>query len=304
MLLAAVWVWLGPTLRSELGLSGPPIPDRGDQLRVVTWNLANFRGDAEEHDLARMREVIEELDPDVLALQEVRSPDALRELLPGWELVVSDRGGRGHQRLAIAWRSDRVRSLAEPREHSQLSLGGRVRPGLSAYLRGRSGGPDFAVLVVHLKAMPDGIDQRRRQWPVLLDLAAELAATTGDRDLIVLGDFNSTGAPGQGPADEQRELTEHLSAAALRRLPNASGCSAYYDGRRRDAWKEPSEIDLVWIRELDEALGSEAQVVSGAHCQRYACRDFRSTQAYPVRDYERVSDHCPVVLDLARRDDD
>ena len=54
----------------------------------------------------------------------------------------------------------------------------------------------------------------------------------------------------------------------------------------------------------DEALASEAQVVSGAHCQRYACRDFRSTQAYPVRDYERVSDHCPVVLDLARRDDD
>ena len=76
------------------------------------------------------------------------------------------------------------------------------------------------------------------------------------------------------------------------------------DGRRRDAWKEPSEIDLVWTRDLAESLAAEAQVHSGTHCAAKRCRDFRSTEAYPLRDYEFVSDHCPVILDLTRADDD
>ncbi|HLT41027.1 MAG TPA: hypothetical protein VK034_32340, partial [Enhygromyxa sp.] len=233
----------------------------------------------------------------------------LEALLPGWELQVSDKGGRGHQRLAIAWRSDRVALLASE-EHPQLSLDGRVRPGLSGYLQGRDGGPDFWLLVVHLKAMPDALDQRRSQWPQLLEIADAIVrggpggVGEGDRDLLIVGDFNSTGPPGSKPAVEHRELDRVLAPAELRRLPCATGCTAYYDGQRRDAWKEPSEIDLIWARELRESLASDAVVFSGTHCAASRCRDFRSTDAYPVRDYEAVSDHCPVVVDLLRADDD
>nr|WP_255216312.1 endonuclease/exonuclease/phosphatase family protein [Pseudenhygromyxa sp. WMMC2535] len=288
----------------------------GEQVRVVSWNLENFRGDPQHHDLARMHAVVDELDADVLALQEVKDPKALAALLPGWRVAVSERGGSGHQRVAVAWRPERIEGLGEAIEHAELSLGGRVRPGLSMYLRGRGGGPDFWLTVVHLKAMPTGIDQRREQWPTLVALSEALAkrpipAGAGDgrggdrdRDQIVLGDFNSTGAPGAGPGEEHRELDAALAAAGLRRIENAGGCSAYYDGQRRDAWKEPSEIDLVWVRELGESLGLGARVHPGTHCAAHGCRDFRSTEAYPVRDYESVSDHCPVILDLQRADDD
>lgn len=308
-LLAVLWMLLGPELR-ELGrLSGPSPGSRDDALRIVSWNLANFAGADDHHDIARMREVIEQLDPDVLAVQEIKDPEALAQLLPGWELALSDKGGRGHQRLGIAFRPERVELLAHD-EHPQLSLGGRVRPAFSAYLRGRDGGPDLWLVVVHLKAMPDAQDLRREQWPVLVEIIEGLGRRgpgTGDRDLVILGDFNTTGPVGagtRGPALEQAELADVLAEVELRRLSNASGCTAYYDGRRRDAWKEPSEIDLVWVRALDESLGVDAQVVSGTHCASERCRDFRSTKAYPVADFESVSDHCPIVLDLVRADDD
>lgn len=298
---AIAWAYLGAGIRELAGISAPTPDPRGDALRLVSWNLANFAGAESGHDLDRIREVIAELDPDVLALQEIKDPQALAALLPDWQLQVSEQGGRGRQRLAIAWRADRVELLASE-EHPQLSLGGRVRPGLSAYLRGRDGGPDFWLLVVHLKAMPDAIELRREQWPRLLDIAN--ATSKRDRDLLIVGDFNTTGPPGGKPEIEHRELDRALAPSGLRRLPCATGCTAYYDGQRRDAWKEPSEIDLMYARDLAESLREGAQIHSGTHCAASRCRDFRSSDAYPVRDYEKVSDHCPLVVDLVRADDD
>jgi endonuclease/exonuclease/phosphatase family metal-dependent hydrolase len=305
-----VWAWLGPDMRELAGISGTGPPDRDGAVRVISWNLANFEGSASGHDLERMREVIEDLDPDVIAVQEIKDPEALAALLPGWELRLSSKGGRGRQKVGLAWRPDRV-ALLDSAEHPELSIGGRVRPAISAYLRASDGGPDFWLIVVHLKAMPDSVALRRdAQWPVLADIADGCLTRTagaGDRDLIVVGDFNTTGPPGQGPlgpALEQGELAKVLGPASLRRLTSATGCTAYYDGQRRDAWKEPSEIDLMWVRGLEESLDASAEVHSGTHCAASSCEDFRSTDAYPVRDYESVSDHCPVVLDLHRADDD
>jgi endonuclease/exonuclease/phosphatase family metal-dependent hydrolase len=308
LLFAGFWWWFGDRLRDDLGLAGSPMPARDDALRVVSWNLENFTGDPTSHDLDRLREVIAELDPDVIALQEIKDPRALAELLPEFELLASNGGGRGDQKVAIAWRPDRVVRIAGPIEHSELSLGGRVRPGLSAYLRGREG-PDLWLVVVHLKAMSDGIDQRREQWRELVAIAdaaqqRSLGPDAADLDLLIVGDFNSTG-PGDGTwSDEQRELANALAPARLRRIPSHDGCTAYYDGRRRDAWKEPSEIDLMWVRGLDESLDGATRLVVGTHCARRSCQPFRSTDAYPEPDYERLSDHCPVVLDLTRADDD
>jgi endonuclease/exonuclease/phosphatase family metal-dependent hydrolase len=304
-----VWAWRGSDLREHAGLSGVGPAARGDQLRVVSWNLENFEGSPSDHDLERMREIIEQLDPDVLAVQEVKHPEALAALLPGWEISLSSAGGRGHQLLGVAVRPDRV-ELLEHAEHPQLSLDGHVRPAFSVYLRGREQGPDFWLVVVHLKAMPDGIDRRRLQWPMLTTLALDGlmdGAGARDRDLLIVGDFNTTGPVGagtRGPAIEQAELAQVLAPAQLRRLRNTGGCTAYYDGQRRDAWKEPSEIDLVWARDLAESIGPDTEVRSGTHCAEERCQDFRSSDAYPVRDYELVSDHCPVVLDLTLADDD
>jgi endonuclease/exonuclease/phosphatase family metal-dependent hydrolase len=308
LVFAGFWWAFGDRLRDDLGLAGSPVPEREDNLRVVSWNLENFTGDPASHDLERLREVIAELDPDVLALQEINDPRAIAELLPEFELLASNGGGRGHQKVAIAWRPDRVERIAGPIEHPELSLGGRVRPGLSAYLRGREG-PDLWLVVVHLKAMSDGIDQRRGQWNELVVIAEAaqrrpVGIDPPDLDLLIVGDFNSTGPTDGTWSDEQRELATALAPAQLQRIPSHDGCTAYYDGRRRDAWKEPSEIDLMWVRGLNESLDGATRLWTGTHCARRSCQPFRSTDAYPEPDYEGLSDHCPVVLDLTRADDD
>ncbi len=292
---------VGGRLRGELGLPGDgAAPPKGAALRVATWNLRNFPEPGQ--DQARLRERLHGLDADLLAVQEIHDPGALQALLPGWQLALSEQGGRGHQRLGIALDPDALELVGAGREHPELSMRGHVRPGFSAYLRARGGGPDFHVLVVHLKAKSDGYDLRVQQWPLLAALAGDLLLR--DPDLVVLGDFNATGPAGGTPLQEIAALEATLGAVGLRRLGSSEPCSVYWDGVRRDAWKEPSLLDLVWVAGLHEGLDSAAQVRPIHHCARHRCQTFRSTDAHPEPDYADLSDHCPVVLDLAPGADD
>ena len=170
-----------------LGLGGDRAPEKGTSLRLVTWNLRNFPG--EHQDLELLKSRLGALDADIIAVQEIKDPAALRSLLPEWELAISKRGGRGHQKLGVLYNPGRVELVGEPAEHDQLSLRGRVRPAFSAYLRGRGGGPDFHLVVVHLKAMTKGYSQRAQQWPMLAELVASLQETdpgAGDSDVILV----------------------------------------------------------------------------------------------------------------------
>ena len=63
-------------------------------------------------------------------------------------------------------------------------------------------------------------------------------------------------------------------------------------------------LDLFFAADLDESIVGEPRVIPTAHCARNACNSFRSTTAYPDPHFEGISDHCPVVLDLRRGDDD
>lgn len=304
LLIAAYALW-GEQLRERLGLRGDGPPDKGAAVRVVTWNLRNFPDEHQDLDLLQAR--LESLDADVIAVQEIKEPEALRALLPRWKLAISERGGRGRQKLGVLYNPARVELVGEPAEHDELSLGGRVRPALSVYLRTRGGGPDFHLVVVHLKAMTAGYSQRAQQWPMLASIVGSLQENDrggGDQDVIVVGDFNTTGPPGGDTAEELRALEDLFGSAGLRRLPSARGCSTYWDGPRRDAWQEPSLLDLVWVGDLAEAMGGDAQAAALGHCARHRCEAFRSTDAYPDLDFETVSDHCPVIVDLAFADDD
>lgn len=300
--LVLAWAIAGEHVRRLLDLQGDgTAPGKADgRLRVVTWNLRNFPDKGQ--DLARLRTRLHELAADVIAVQEIHDAAALRELMPGWELVLSEAGGRGGQKLGFLYDPAQLELVGGPREHKQLAMGGAVRPGLSGYLRARGGGPDFHVLVVHLKARDEGYALRRSQWAALAEIVQEIARDDGD--VIVLGDFNATG-PARGRPDEELALLDaRLGEVGLQRVDNGSGCSVYWDGARRDAWQEPSHLDLVWVGGLLEADAASLKAEPLLHCARHACRPFRSTQSYPERDYADLSDHCPVVVDLRRGPDD
>jgi endonuclease/exonuclease/phosphatase family metal-dependent hydrolase len=288
-------------LRPYLDVGGEVVPDKGHGLRVVTWNLRNFEGEASDHDLDLLRTRIESLDPDVLAVQEIRDPEAFTRVVtdwgPHWKTALSKGGGKGHQRLGIVYDARRVELRGAPREHRSMTLGGRVRPAHSTYLRAREDGLDFHLVVVHLKARPSGYEMRREQWGLLGAVLRELEPRA-DRDVIVLGDFNTTGPENGLPDSELVALDEALGASDLRRVDNPQRCSAYWDGARRDAWKEPSMLDLVFVRGFENSLPAQAQLTPGAHCAAHSCEVFRSTKSYPDPDFGGISDHCPMVLDF------
>lgn len=294
----------GDLVRDHVGLERPVTPPaKRGRLRIATWNLENFPN--EDQDPALLGERLRDLDADVIAVQEIQDADALAALLPGWQIHLSRRGGRSGQKLGVAIDPATVEIVGMPVEHAELSLKGKLRPALSVYLRARAGGPDLHVVVVHLKAFDDGIEIRRRQWAKLVDLVGQITlAPPNDTDVIVLGDFNTTGAPGRETADELIEVDAELATVGLERLEIPPGCTAYWDGTRRDAWKEASLLDLVYVKDLREARAEKLEAFAFGPCARHACEAFRSTPAYPEPDFAMLSDHCPVVLDLATGSDD
>lgn len=271
-------------------------------LRVGTWNLRNF---PDGHDLEWVRESIEDLAPDLLALQEVVEPAGLDGLLGGRKPRFTVAGGRGGQRLGIAYDPRRLAAVGDMIEHVPLAMGGRVRPAFVQQLEtvgtvagtgaGMAGGWRFWVVVVHLKARPQGQAMRREQWRLLGDL---VGTCTGP--VVVMGDFNVTGAKRdreQGPEVELEDLERELGRVALARLPVVGGCTAYWDGVRRDVWQEPSLLDLIWVND-GWGQGAETTLAKPAgHCARHECQAFQASDAYPDLDL-RASDHCAVLADL------
>ena len=289
---------IAPQLRQSLGLIGnSEVPQKTQSLRLVTWNLHNFPN--AQQNLERIQSTILGLNADLIAVQEVVNKDALAQLFPTWQLYLSQAGGRGHQKLGVLVNPETIEVIGLPQEHPELSFSGDLRPAYSLYVRARHLPLDFHVVVVHLKARSVGFEIRQTQWNALNHILAQLPQQSpgqGDQDIILLGDFNMTGPENESADVELEELQAILGAQNLVPIENPAGCSVYWDGQRRDAWKEPSLLDMIWVTGLPRESLSTAQALT--HCDHYRCQPFRSTKAYPELDYEAMSDHCPVMLDI------
>jgi endonuclease/exonuclease/phosphatase family metal-dependent hydrolase len=204
-------------------------------VTVATWNLENlFRpgneaapGSDEEYDakLDSLAGTITGMAPDVLAVQEVGSPEALDDLvgwLEGrWHTALAEPDGRGIRVGFLSrWPLTDTDQVAEfPPELAAVQVnddGDTVtrmgRPALRA--RVDAGGNALTILTCHLKSKllsypggrftPRDEDERARYAVYALDRRAAEAATvrtyaTGllddqgqDRALVVLGDLNDT----------------------------------------------------------------------------------------------------------------
>jgi len=262
-------------------------------IRVMTWNLRNFPFD--HHDIGWIERQVVKLTPDVIAFEEIVDGGALAPVVPGFSVLISTAGGQRDQHLAIAFDPRRIELVKGPDEDARISLEGRARPAFSARFRELDGGAFFTLIAVHLKATPSGFDLRQGQWLTLAELVQERLSDP----VIVLGDFNSTGPRGGDHGDERAMLERLFAPLDVHVLDTIGGCTAYWQGVTYDAWLEPSILDLVL---LGPGWGDSTSLKASpmSHCAAHRCRPFRSTDAYPEHSWARVSDHCPVVVDLPR----
>jgi endonuclease/exonuclease/phosphatase family metal-dependent hydrolase len=181
-------------------------------VRVATYNLENYL----DHDTgtrraksaeakAKVCEAIRAMNPDVLALQEMGSQDALQELraslkadgldFPFWEHVS---GFDTNIHVAVLSRFPFV--ARRPHTNDFFLLGGRrfrVSRGFAEVDVKVSEGYSFTLITAHLKSrrpMPeaDEAELRFEEAKLLREAIDARLAAKPNANLIVLGDFNDT----------------------------------------------------------------------------------------------------------------
>lgn len=193
---------------------GLPAAQGGDLFRVVTYNVEGYQEETtpgrfakSSESKAKVRESLRVIQPDVLALQEMGSTDALLELreslktegldLPYWEFIA---GAETNIHLAILSRFPF--SARRPHTNDCYLLSGRrlrVGRGFCEVEVQVSPRYSFTLLAAHLKskrAIPqaDEAEMRLEEARLLREIIDARLAADPEANLIVLGDFNDTWA--------------------------------------------------------------------------------------------------------------
>jgi len=250
-------------------------------LTIATWNLAWFgdpeRGPSDDAlQLERVVTILGQLDADLIALQEVASPDAFAEVrtrLPGYGGVLSDHAWP--QQLGLLYRSERLR-LLEVQSIEGLDDAGR--PPLWLRVGQQRGFEPIEVVVLHAKAGTLEADWRARNRLAggLHDALAGRSDAAGRS--IILGDFNDQlGA----------SLVEGFDSPYAALIASWSAPTAVLES-------SPVDATSVWGAVLDHVLVGKDLGDGAASADALGDRLLWS---YP--DYaETVSDHFPVVVGM------
>lgn len=264
-------------------------------LRLGAWNL-EFLGNRSDPprtdaDMKAIAEFIRGMGVQVLGVCEINGAGPLRELCrllgPQWKFAIGTSGQLGSEgQIApgVLWDDSRVEMLGAG-ELSSLREGtssGTLfhREPVTATFRDRAGGPDFRVIMVHLKAgrTPEDFDRRGGE---LKSLRAYLERLTGDAreddDIVVFGDFNQDVS-----SPESRILEDGAFSRYLTR--SGAGRSIIHFDRQID-----NIVPLGSFEEINE-------------------RSFEIHNKQGLRDPEEwrrvYSDHFPVTVDLEAVSDD
>lgn len=293
----------------------------GARVRLATWNIADLHGVTgeplpdrsraparTEEDFARLRRYALALDADIVAFQEVNAPEAARRVFPAdaYDVVVSDR-----------WREDRA--------------AGRATDGIYTGFAVRRGGP--ATLVEHetYRALGvDHVDARGVARPTRRG-AEILVGLPGGRRLRLMSVHLKSGChegglspPGRPDCETLARQGEALEAWVDRRTREEVPFVVLGDFNRR--FDRFGEADHLWaaiddgdpppldLFRLPEGLVSPCYAGTDGHFpmpidflvfdeQAWAWVDPSSLRIldYAVEDRPhraRLSDHCPVVVDL------
>ena len=296
------------------------LPRAAQAARFVSWNLHWFPDGKPGSggigsDVAWLACALAWLDADVIAVQEVKQTQAARAALEQllrelnrfsagrYVSRLDDCGSRVPQHVGLIWNEARVTAsnvgVVAALNPSGEACGKQLRPGLAARLRFR-GGLDLTVISGHFKSMADerALDLRESTFAAIPGVLRELSQRTGDTDLLLLGDLNTMGCddcyPPVSARDELSAANQGLRRGGMRVVGADAPRSPINNG-------QPSLLDHALasldMRELDPAARTHVAGVCAAGAAPMAPS---GRAAKKLR--QRLSDHCPIVLDLSDRD--
>lgn len=177
---------------AEAGGGGSGGAFDADAITLLTWNLEQFPKSGET--VTTVAAILDELRPDVVALQEIGSEadwQTLNGVLADYEGLLAT-SGDGFVRVGLLARPDRV-IVSDPQTLFQSDDYAFPRAMLSARVASASDpSRDFLIGVVHLKAQLDQESaDRRRDACIKLDAwVKEQQELSVDEEIVIAGDFN------------------------------------------------------------------------------------------------------------------
>ena len=300
-----------------------PVPDT---LRVGTWNIRWFphgsppdrpEQAATPTDLEWLVCTLVWMQTDILVVQEslttAKARAAWDRILTAlerhtghtWQWSVQECGQPDGHHVGILWNVSRVTlsafqslwSLNSKATSAHNPCEGGLRPGHYAHVQSkRQPGADFHVIGLHLKSGPTVFAVEARQKALNRIDTAVAPFLEEDEDVIILGDLNVMGA---GDRHSQRSELKYLRRKVAKETPGFDdlvpepGCSHYFRGR--GDW-----LDHVLVaKDMDEMRTRSARVTG--YCAVAGCRRIKGE--YPPA-YQRLSDHCPVIVEIDNLDKD
>ncbi|MGB0910645.1 MAG: hypothetical protein ACPGYT_09800, partial [Nitrospirales bacterium] len=172
-----------------------------------------------------------------------------------------------------------------------------LRPGQYVRVKSRvKKGADFHLIGLHLKSGPTvfAVEERQKALNSIDRTVAPLVKQ--DQDIVILGDFNTMGA-----GDRHSRTTElkYLRRKVAKESPGFNDlklkpqCSQYFRGR--GGW-----LDHILVSKSMQEIKETRARVTG-YCGVANCEKIKGD--YPAA-YRRLSDHCPVVVEIINKDKD
>jgi endonuclease/exonuclease/phosphatase family metal-dependent hydrolase len=115
-----------------------------------------------------------------------------------------------------------------------------------------------------------------------------------DLDTIVLGDFNTMGREEQPviSASQEIQILDQELASGFQGLAATPACTEYFEGG-------PGLLDHI-VASAGMSEAASAASVTG-YCAVLQCSPISGN---PPPAYQRLSDHCPLMVEIANQDDD
>ena len=295
-------------------------------LRLATWNLRWFpigkpkeqrQESAKPTDLDWLVCTLVWMQLDILTAQEsLATPMAnnawntVKRLLKettdhNWKWYRQPCGRPDDHHIVMLWNDTRVQlsqfeslwQFNAKAESARKACTYGLRPGQYVHVKSRKkNGADFHLIGLHLKSGPTVLAVETRQKALNRIDRTVAPLLKQDQDVVILGDFNTMGA-----GDKQSQLSElkYVRRMVSKESPGFDDlrltpqCSHYFRGR--GGW-----LDHVLITKgMEEVEGSKIRVTG--YCGVAQCKRIKGK--YPAA-YQRLSDHCPVVVEIANQDSD
>jgi endonuclease/exonuclease/phosphatase family metal-dependent hydrolase len=300
-------------------------PPAAGNVRIGTWNVQYFP-DADEGvpedeedatDVQWLACAVASLDVDVLAIQEFKTTD--RSLQKQGELIA-----RLNELTGGDWRIELAPCMPPEVQHPGFLFDARVvegtrfrelpilspdpectnqaSPGFGGYFE-VDGGPDFHLISVHFQAGSDpaAFDRRGYSLAQIEAVVGEAYAIVPDSDIFFAGDFNTSGCDGCEPPMGSPEEVASLNATMFSLDVPMAVVAASETCTRHDDDDPNLLLDHFVVAQSAVEVPAESVAHVSGICEETSCERLRN---WLEDARERLSDHCPVTLDLAVTDDD